>query len=91
MPEELDFGEGLRLPVGTRRGGFGGVMKSGGVPGVLGFAAGWAITQAITDQVAPTDPNKGIYDVAGGLVGGTAMFLLFGTGIIQVHPIRWKI
>jgi hypothetical protein len=31
------------------------------------------------------------YDIAGGLVAGTALFIAFGAGLIQTHPIRWKI
>ena len=90
MANELTFGEGISLPVVERK-GKGALLKGGGLFGLLGFGTGWAVTQVITSKTIPNDPNKNIYDVTGGLVLGAAMFALAAAGVLQAHPVRWKI
>lgn len=58
--------------------------------GIFGFAAGWAITQAITNQFIPNDPAKGAWDMAGGLACGIAVGLLVGAGVVSFTPLRVK-
>lgn len=62
----------------------------GGALGVLGFAGGWAVTQAITSATMPDDPSKNIIDVAGGLILGASLFVLAASGVISLTPVRVK-
>jgi hypothetical protein len=62
----------------------------GGALGVLGFAGGWAVTQAITGATMPDDPSKDIIDVAGGLILGASLFVLAAAGVINITPLRIK-
>lgn len=78
-------------PIQSRKFNAGAMVKRGGVLGVLGFATGWAVTQAITSNVMPNDPNKNTYDVMGGLVLGAALFGLAAAGVINITPVRAKL
>ena len=67
-------------------------FEKAGLLGILGFASGWAITQAITGLAMPDDPRKGIIDAAGGLVAGMVLAVLAASNVLQlqVTPQRIK-
>jgi hypothetical protein len=67
-------------------------LEKAGMLGILGFASGWAITQAITGLTIPDDQRKGIIDMAGGLVTGVTFAVLTLSNVLQlqVAPQRIK-
>jgi hypothetical protein len=66
-------------------------FEKAGMLGILGFASGWAVTQAITGLMIPDNPNKGIIDATGGLVTGTALTILIASNTLQFQITPQKI
>lgn len=68
-------------------------IEKAGLLGIIGFAGGWAITQAITGLAMPNDPRKGIIDAAGGLVAGVTLAVLAASNVVQIQMapqrIKW--